>query len=240
MQIFFITDIQADTAHIGEEEAKHFRVLRKKIGDSIHFIDGKGTRYVGKLTKLSKRKGTLQIVEQKKQPPERSFHLHIAIAPTKNISRMEWFVEKATEIGVNEITPIICQQSERTRLRLDRLEKIAVSAMKQSLRTYLPKLNEARKLKDFLLDNQEETPNLVRYIAHCDDSKKANLWDNYRTATNVLILIGPEGDFSTEEIEMATQLGFQPVSLGTHRLRTETAGITACNILNLLNQKSEI
>ncbi len=240
MQIFFITNIQGDAAFVGEEEAKHFRVLRKQEGDTIHFIDGKGTRYVGEISSLAKKKASLKIVEQHKETRERSFHLHIAIAPTKNMSRLEWFVEKTTEIGIDEITPIICQQSERSKLRMDRLEKIAISAMKQSLRTYLPKLNEAQKLKDFLLENQDKTPNLSRYIAHCDESKKTNLWDNYRTARNVLILIGPEGDFSKEEIELAIQLGYAPVSLGTHRLRTETAGITACTILNLLNQKSEI
>ncbi|MEM9991021.1 MAG: RsmE family RNA methyltransferase, partial [Bacteroidota bacterium] len=177
-----------------------------------------------------------------KKPParERMFHLHIAIAPTKNMARMEWFVEKVTELGIDEITPIFCQQSERTKIRLDRLEKIAISAMKQSLRSYLPKINAPVKMNQLLSNYQSETARLNKYIAHCESTKKVNLWDTYRMGKDALILIGPEGDFSSQEIEQALSLNFKAISLGTHRLRTETAGITACNVINIVNQKGEI
>jgi 16S rRNA (uracil1498-N3)-methyltransferase len=161
-----------------------------------------------------------------------NFEVHIAIAPTKNIERMEWFLEKATEIGVTRVTPLLCRYSERKEIKHDRLEKVMVSAMKQSLKAYLPKLDELTKFNELI--NQPFSGQ--KFIAHCDDQHRDLLRNLVEPNRDYLILIGPEGDFSSEEIEMAMQAGFLPVSLGNSRLRTETAGVVACHTFNLLNQ----
>ena len=176
-----------------------------------------------------------ELLSQEKQEKTHNIYLHVAIAPTKNIERLEWMVEKCTEIGVDEITPLLCRFSERKNLRNDRLEKIILSAAKQSLTPYLPKLNE---LTDFasLMQQYGGNEKIDKFIAHCYKDEKRELKDALQKGRDVLILIGPEGDFSEQEVETAIQLGFQPVGLGRSRLRTETAGVVACHTAVLLNE----
>jgi 16S rRNA (uracil1498-N3)-methyltransferase len=158
--------------------------------------------------------------------------LHIAIAPTKSIERFEWFLEKATEIGIDEITPVLCENSERDKIKTDRLNKVLISAMKQSLKVHLPKLNQLIKLDNFIPDNF----NGEKYIAHCKTNHKNHLKNIYHKGTNCLVLIGPEGDFGDNEIKLFSENNYKQVSLGNSRLRTETAGIAACHIVNLINE----
>ena len=234
MNLFYTTDIQGDLAYLPEEEARHcVQVLRRKLGDTLHFVDGKGGFYEGEIIEAGKKNCCLRIQKQQMEYNKKAFRLHIAIAPTKNIARLEWFLEKATEIGIHEITPLICQRSERRRLRIDRLEKILLSAMKQSLKAYLPKLNDLTNFKDFMEGNFEETTQT--FMAHCDYEENSALHQNYQKGKDVIILIGPEGDFSTEEVAFAQAKGFEGILLGKDRLRTETAGMVACHTINFLN-----
>ncbi len=232
MQLFYSTKINGDTIELEEEETRHLKVLRKKEGDELVIVDGRGKRYAAILKSIDKKSSLLTI----KSLFEAKFpitQVDIAIAPTKNIARFEWFLEKATEIGISNIFPILCEHSERSRIRLDRLDKIIVSAMKQSNRLFLPSLYELNKFDTFLSGYQH---NGQKFIAHCEDQPKRQLSTNYQKHQDVLILIGPEGDFSTAEIEMAVSARFEPVSLGDYRLRTETAGIVACHTIQLLNE----
>ena len=191
MQLFYTTNIHNQLATLEAEEARHLQVLRKKVGDPIHLVDGKGSFHIAELLELRKKEAQLKILSSKPQPPS-PFSLHIAIAPTKNIARLEWFLEKATEIGIQEITPIYCEHSERKRIRLDRLEKIVLSAMKQSNRAYLPKLNEETTFKQFVAVQKEQT--ILKYIAHCEEEEKVELYNNYQVQKDVLVMIGPEGN----------------------------------------------
>jgi len=233
MQLFYTVNIDNQLATLEAEEARHLQVLRKKVGDQIHLVDGKGFFHLAEVVELNKKNAQLKIISSERQIPS-PFSLHIAIAPTKNIARLEWFLEKATEIGIQEITPIYCEHSERKRIRLDRLEKIILSAMKQSNRAYLPQLNEEATFKQFV-QMQKENQSL-KYIAHCEEEEKVKLYNNYQAGKDVLVLIGPEGDFSPSEIELAKNVGFVGVSLGKARLRTETAGMVACHTIQLINQ----
>ena len=234
MQLFYTENIENGFINLEAEEARHCaQVLRKQIGDSIQVIDGKGNWYEAVLEECSKKKCLARITSEKEENL-RDFKIHIAIAPTKNISRFEWFLEKATELGIDEITPLLCQRSERKVVRLDRLNKILVAAMKQSLKASLPQLNELTKFKDFVKNT--ETGNNQNFIAHCEESVKVPLTENYKAGKNVCILIGPEGDFSAEEINLALENGFKAVSLGESRLRTETAGLVACHTIHLMNE----
>jgi len=230
MQLFFTKNITENIATFEAEEARHLQVLRKKIGDQLHFVDGEGGMYLGEIIEVHKKSCLLKILEHQLSYNERKVKLLIAIAPTKNIARLEWFLEKATEIGIDEITPILCDRSERKRIRTDRLEKITMSAMKQSLKAYLPKLNELTDYQSFIKQNNDN----VKYIAYCNDGALSHLKKEYSSAENVTILIGPEGDFSPKEIKIALENGYQGISLGKSRLRTETAGIAACHIVNLM------
>ncbi len=235
MNLFYTTQIEGNLAILPMEEARHcVQVLRKKPGDRIHFIDGKGHLYIGNILEVSKKRCSVRIVDTEQLPTTPSVRIHIAIAPTKNISRMEWFLEKVTEIGISEITPIFCEHSERSRLRLDRLEKIILSATKQSLKAWLPKLNEPLKFKDFL-EKLSDEEGVQRCIAYCHDDERVALNKYCEEGKDVVIMIGPEGDFSPQEVLLAFENGFTGVSLGKSRLRTETAGIVACHTLNLLN-----
>lgn len=229
MQLFFTKNIQGNIATFEMEEARHIQVLRKKIGDQLRFVDGAGGMYLGEIIEVHKKQCMLRILEHNPSYNERKVKLHIAIAPTKNIARLEWFLEKATEIGIDEITPILCDRSERKRIRTDRLGKITMSAMKQSLKAYLPKLNELADYQDFIKQGNDD----VKYIAYCNDDALNHLKKEYSTAENVTILIGPEGDFSPKEVKLALENGYKGISLGESRLRTETAGIVACHIINL-------
>lgn len=228
MQLFYIEHPEKEIILNGEESKHAIKVLRKKEGDILNFTDGKGKIYTAKITTADIRKCRLQIINSEAKQKKHNYYLHIAIAPTKNIDRFEWFLEKATEIGVDEITPVICNRSERKVIKKERCQRILLSAIKQSLKSYLPKLNDAISLKDFLKLNTNE----VRYIAHCQDGDKQEL-KNMKQSKRTLILIGPEGDFSKEEIDLALAKNFKEVSLGTSRLRTETAGIIAVHTTNI-------
>ncbi len=234
MQLFFTQHIEGDFAYLPEDEARHcVQVLRKKEGQQIQFTDGKGGWYTGVIVETTKKSCVLSILSHQSTYNPPIVNTHIAIAPTKNMARMEWFVEKATEIGISSITPILCQQSERKKIRIDRLEKIALAAMKQSLKAYLPKIDSLVTFKEFVAQKQDID---VKYIAYCDYENNVHLQEKYQAGQNVLILIGPEGDFSTEEVEWAKKEGFIPIGLGKNRLRTETAGIAACHIIQLMNE----
>ncbi len=233
MFLFYSYRIEGPTAYFDEVETRHcIHVLRNQPGDSIEFTDGKGNWYKGSIEIIRKKEFTANILSDTFRKQDPSTHLHIAIAPTKNIDRFEWFLEKATEFGISAITPIICKNSERRKLRLDRLEKVLLSAMKQSLKVHLPKLNEPTSILDFLNDGETDATT-DRFIAHCRAEDLPHLWNNYNADNDVTLMIGPEGDFSIEEIEAAQQNGFTPISLGKSRLRTETAGIAAVHIINL-------
>jgi 16S rRNA (uracil1498-N3)-methyltransferase len=228
MQLFYLEHPEKEII-LSAEESKHAtKVLRKKEGDILNFTDGKGGFYKAEITLADSRKCRLEIVSSDQKEKQHNYHLHIAIAPTKNMDRYEWFLEKATEIGINEITPIICKHSERKVIKTERCNRILLSAMKQSLKFHLPKLNEAITLKDFLKQDFEGN----KYIAHCEDGYKIEL-STEKKVEKTTILIGPEGDFSPTEIEMALQNQFKAVSLGTSRLRTETAGIVAVHTINI-------
>jgi 16S rRNA (uracil1498-N3)-methyltransferase len=230
MQLFFIEKPESKIV-LSKEESKHAtKVLRKKEGDILNFTDGKGGFYKAEITVADTKKCRLQIISSKQKPKQHNYHLHIAIAPTKNMDRYEWFLEKATEIGIDEITPIICDHSERKVLKTERCNRILLAAMKQSLKFHLPKLNEAISLKEFLKQDLEGN----KYIAHCEDGNKTELRKEEK-ANKTTVLIGPEGDFSTSEIKIALQNQFKAVNLGTSRLRTETAGILAVHTINILN-----
>ena len=232
MHIFYTPDITSDQYLLDEQESKHAsKVLRLSVGDQILLIDGKGGKYNAEILENVGKRIRVSVVS-KTIEKERSVHyLHIAIAPTKNIERLEWFLEKATEIGVDEITPLLCRNSERKSIKDDRLERVVVAAMKQSIKPFMPKLNPLIKADDFIKQNHSGG----KYIAHCYDSDKLPL--KFATTQNIssIVMIGPEGDFSLEEVKLAEANGFQSVELGKERLRTETAGVVACHTVNLMN-----
>lgn len=233
MHLFFNPNISSDKLQLNEEESKHCtKVLRKKKGDIIKLCDGKGNLYDAEIITDDTRKCQLKIVKSISNFGKKHFSLHIAIAPTKNISRFEWFLEKATEIGIDQVTPIICDNSERKNINHSRLKKIIISAIKQSIKAYLPKLNDLTPFDEFVSKNFH----YEKFIAYLDDDVNDNLKDIYKIGHNALVLIGPEGDFSKEEIKLARENGYNPISLGKSRLRTETAGLVACHTVNLLNE----
>jgi 16S rRNA (uracil1498-N3)-methyltransferase len=234
MQLFYNPDIQpADTTFaFDKEESKHIvKVLRKKEGDKIQITNGKGYLFTSEITFASEKKCEVTIIEQHHFEPM-PYYLHLAVAPTKMNDRYEWFLEKATEIGIHEITPIICEHSERTVFKADRFEKILQSAMKQSLQYYMPKLNEPVAYNTFV--NAQHKGQL--FIAHCEETDKKLLKNEIKSKERITILIGPEGDFSTKEIQLALQKGYAPVSLGNTRLRTETAAVVAAHSVAFVNE----
>ncbi|WP_075558397.1 16S rRNA (uracil(1498)-N(3))-methyltransferase [Parabacteroides timonensis] len=232
MQIFYTPDI-AVNPELPEEEAGHcIRVLRLTEGDEILLTDGKGSFYKAAISRAHHKHCEVSILESRKQPALWNFRLHIAVAPTKNMDRMEWFAEKATEIGIDFITCLNCRFSERREIKPARLEKILVSAMKQSQKATLPQLAGMTDFKAFVSQPFDGR----KFIAHCEDGDKTLLKHTYHPGENALVLIGPEGDFSPEEIELALQQGFEPISLGESRLRTETAALVACHTIHVLNQ----
>lgn len=233
MQLFYVPIISGTEIILDETESKHaIRVLRLNVGNQVQIIDGKGGFYEAEISDANQKKCRLSIVNSTLEFGKKDFHLHIAIAPTKNIDRFEWFLEKATEIGIDEISPLLTSHSERKTVNQERLEKILVSAMKQSLKAYLPKMNNMTTFKELIINNKTEN----KYIAYCDEIQKKHLKNVEIKAKDTLILIGPEGDFSPDEIQFALENGFKVVSLGNARLRTETAGIVACHIVNLANE----
>lgn len=235
MQLFYNSDIQTNTTQITFDkiESKHIvRVLRKKEGDILKITNGKGFLFDAKITIASDKKCIAKIISHEQKSKPWDYYLHIAIAPTKLNDRMEWFLEKATEIGIDEITPIICQNSERRVVKLERFEKIIQAAMKQSLKFTLPKLNAPIKFNEFINQNFDGKV----CIAHCEENEKKLLSEVVNSSEKTTILIGPEGDFSSQEIEKALAKNHIPISLGESRLRTETAGLVAVNIISFINQ----
>jgi 16S rRNA (uracil1498-N3)-methyltransferase len=232
MYIFYTPDISGKTYTLDETESNHcIRVLRLQKGDEITLVDGCGGFFTSEIDDPNPKRCIVKIIRSQQQFGLRNFQVHVAIAPTKNIERMEWFLEKATEIGISRVTPLLCRYSERKDIKHERLEKVMISAMKQSLKAYLPKLDKLTKFSDFIRLPYEGQ----KFIAHCEEQYREFLKNLVTPNQNYLILIGPEGDFSTEEIALAIEAGFQPVSLGDSRLRTETAGLVACHTFNLLN-----
>lgn len=234
MQLFYNPAISEDTKEFtfDREESKHIiKVLRKKDGDILFVTNGLGFLFECSIVLAIETKCTVAIMRfNKSERP--NFYLHLAVAPTKMNDRFEWFLEKATEIGISEITPIICEHSERKHIKTERFEKIVVAAMKQSNQNYLPKLNEPVLFKDFM--NNSFSGQL--FIAHCEETEKKLLKDALQPQTDVTLLIGPEGDFSAKEIQMATENKYIAVSLGNTRLRTETAAIVACHSVVFVNE----
>lgn len=235
MQLFYTPNItQTQISFVfDKEESKHIiKVLRKKEGDILNVTNGFGYLFNCEVIIASDSKCTVKINSFEKQEISKN-HLHLAVAPTKMNDRYEWFLEKATEIGIQEITPIICEHSERKVIKTERYQKILESAMKQSLHFYIPKLNEPIPFKDFIKKEFEGQ----KFIAHCEETNKKSLKNELKTNENVLILIGPEGDFSVKEIQLADDNKFIPVSLGSTRLRTETAAIVACHSVAYKNEE---
>lgn len=233
MHVFYTPDINSNNYTLNEEESKHCsKVLRLGVGDVVHLIDGRGGLYKAQINEANKKHVQLLVIEHQQEYGKRNHHLHIAIAPTKNIDRLEWFLEKATEIGIDEITPIICDRSERKIIREERLEKVVTSAVKQSLTAYHPQLNKAISFADFITKSKETE----KFIAHCMDGAKPYINQIVNIHQSYLILIGPEGDFTPAELNVALQNGYKPVTLGNTRLRTETAALAACFEVNFINR----
>lgn len=233
MQLFHSPDITENTSQFTfeREESKHIvKVLRKNIGDTLHITNGKGWLFTAEISVPNINKCTATIVSKLLQP-KRNYNLHLAVAPTKMNDRYEWFLEKATEIGIDSITPIICDHSERKFIKAERFERILQSAMKQSLSCYLPKLNSAIAFQDYIKQDFETDI----YIAHCEETDRKSLKQQLKPNTDITILIGPEGDFSVKEIAKALENNFIPVTLGETRLRTETAAIVACHSVTFVN-----
>ena len=237
MHLFYIENTQLinlESGHIilQDEEAKHAsKVLRLKNEDKVQATDGLGNWFECTIIDIQKRQCILHIDEHIKDKGKRNYKIHIAVAPTKNIKRFEWFLEKATEMGIDEITPIITKHSERKVLKQERSNTIITSAMKQSLKAYHPILNEAVPFSKFIKTIKEEE----RYIAHLIDENQQDLKHDYKKGKDVCILIGPEGDFNKSEVELAQANGFKAVKMGIERLRTETAAMVACNTIHFIN-----
>lgn len=233
MHVFYTPDIASDLYTLNEEESKHCsKVLRLNLGDTIHLIDGKGGLYEAEINGMSKKNVQLKVISKQLEFGKRNHHLHIAIAPTKNIDRLEWFLEKATEIGIDEITPLICDRSERKVVKEERLEKVITSAVKQSLTAYHPQLNPTISFAELM----KQKTDAVKMIAHCMEGEKPFVQKVIVPHQSYLILIGPEGDFTPAELDAALQNGYKPVTLGTTRLRTETAALAACFEVNYINR----
>lgn len=234
MQIYYAPDINGDTYVFDEKESKHIvRVLRMAKGTSVRLIDGRGNLYEGIISNPDLKQCTVEIKNVIYDFENRDYTLHIAISPLKNPERFEWFVEKSVEIGIDEITPVICRNTEKPGIKKERTENLIIAAMKQSLKAKRPLLNEPCFFDDFVRKN---IPGIL-LIAHCNESfKRSKISDVCSKKDNITILIGPEGDFSNEEIQKAIELKYISVHLGQSRLRTETAGVAACHSINFINQ----
>ena len=234
MQLFYNININETTENFSfdKEESKHIiKVLRKKDTDILYVTNGLGLLFKTEITLASDSKCTVKIISFEKSAPSK-YHLHLAVAPTKMNDRFEWFLEKATEIGIHEITPIICDRSERKIINNERFDKIILTAMKQCNQLYLPKLNSAITFKEFVKLKNEG----LQLVAHCEETDKKTLKSVLVPNENITMLIGPEGDFSEKEIEAALENNYIPVSLGNTRLRTETAAIVACHSVVFINE----
>lgn len=234
MWLFYKEDIALNQiTALSKEEALHCtKVLRLKEGDTIFLTNGKGSLFEGTISSCHKDECLVALTSEQTDYQKRDYYIHIAIAPTKNPSRMEWFIEKAVEMGVDEITPLICQHSQRTSIKTERWEKIAIAAAKQSLKCYLPKINEETAFDSLVTKTKEQE----LYIAYCaQDIQYTTLKKSYTKGQSIIILIGPEGDFAKEEIALAMENKFKPLTFGSERLRTETAAIYAVASIHFLN-----
>ncbi|MBI3521090.1 MAG: 16S rRNA (uracil(1498)-N(3))-methyltransferase [Bacteroidetes bacterium] len=228
----FFGIIQNNAAILNEDESLHcVKVLRHKVGDIIQVIDGMGTRAIGKIEAAHAKQCAVSLLEKEVVKHTRNYELHIAIAPTKNIERIEWFVEKAVEMGIDEISFIKCKNSERTVIKDDRLKKVAEAAVKQSQQAYIPKINSLIEFKEFIKNNTDD----VKLIAHCEKESKQHIKQYITSHKSFTVLIGPEGDFTKDEITLALSSAYLPVALGESRLRTETAGLFACGAFAAIN-----
>lgn len=235
MQLFYNSHINLTTKQFTFDkiESRHIvKVLRKTEGDTLFITNGNGVLFTAKIILANDKRCQIQIISGKAKKKLWDYYLHIAIAPTKNNDRFEWFLEKATEIGIDEITPIICKHSERKIIKKERLEKVIVSAMKQSLKYQLPKLNNAVSFSDFIKQQLDGS----LFIAHCEETDRKLFKNKLKTHQKIILLIGPEGDFSTQEIEIALKNNFIPITLGESRLRTETAGVVAVQSVAFFNE----
>jgi len=233
MQLFYTNNVSEGTAAFSREESGHcLRVLRMHRGDTVHFTDGAGNIYEGIITEDDPLNMKASVTGVKKDAGKRLYRLHVAISPLKNDDRLEWFMEKAVELGIDEITPLICSRTEKKRIRKERLEGLILSAMKQSVKAFLPRLNEPLQFTEFIEKEHYET----LLIACCDTQQKRKAINTAAgRGEDVLIMIGPEGDFTPEEVTLAIKSGFTPVHIGPSRLRTETAGVAACCSVYLTN-----
>jgi 16S rRNA (uracil1498-N3)-methyltransferase len=233
MHQFHCTSLLDDRVFLPEEEAHHATsVLRLAAGQRIVLLDGHGTRAVGEILEVGKRGCSVHILQRSQHAPERNARIHLAVGPTKQMDRFEWFVEKAVEIGIDRITPLLTERTERDRIRIDRLERVAVSAMKQSQRAWLPKIDALTPLKSLLAAELPEQ----RYFGRCE-GERSSLVSSYRPEDDVLMVIGPEGDLSPREAEDLVHRGFKSVTLGEARLRTETAALAVCTWFSLAQQR---
>lgn len=235
MQLFYNPTITRNTLQVtfDKTESRHIiRVLRKKEGDFVFITNGLGLLFTAKVTLANDKKCLVEVIKIENKPTERNYYLHIAIAPTKLNDRFEWFLEKATEIGIDEITPIICEHSERKVVKTERMEKIIHAAAKQSLKFYFPKINKPTTFKKFITIPFDGK----KLIAHCEKTEKSSLKSTLKKQDKTLILIGPEGDFSPNEIQQSLEHNYIPVSLGKSRLRTETAGVVAVHSVAFFNE----
>lgn len=235
MQLFYDHEITPPTHILGEEESRHcIRVLRLGVGDHIHITDGRGNLHRCRITTADFRRCQVEVVETKAEFEKMPYQLTMAVAPTKNIDRFEWFLEKATEVGISEIIPLETAHSERRSIKTEREEKVIVAACKQSLKAYVPVLHPMMRFKEVIRMPFEGR----KFIAHCDSAVgdgKIFLPDAISAGENILILIGPEGDFSPEEIKFAVENGYQEITLGTQRLRTESAAVVATVMVATIN-----
>jgi len=233
MQLFYTNNVSEGAAAFSREESGHcIRVLRMHRGDAVHFTDGTGTMYEGVITEDDPLEMKVSVTGVTKDAGKRQYRLHVAISPLKNDDRLEWFIEKAVEFGIDEITPLICSRTEKKRIRKERLEGLILSAMKQSVKAFLPRLHEPVGFTEFINDDYAGK----RLIACCDTrQERMAITEAAGRSEDVLILIGPEGDFTPEEVALAIKSGFMPVHIGPSRLRTETAGVAACCSIYLAN-----
>jgi 16S rRNA (uracil1498-N3)-methyltransferase len=230
MQLFYFKNVTPEDTvlQLNKEQARHMtKALRKKVGDLVHFTDGIGNLYTGVISLVTSNKCCIDIAFEK-AVPRPSQNLHIAIAPTKMNDRMEWFLEKATEIGISKITPLLCDHSERKKINIERFDKILISAIQQSNQFHIPKIEELTSFSDFIKTNITG----VKCIAHCENTDKKSLAQMIDKSQDLTIIIGPEGDLSSREIAASLKYGFTPTSLGNKRLRTETAGVYAATLFN--------
>jgi 16S rRNA (uracil1498-N3)-methyltransferase len=233
MQIFYSANVSDGKALFSRDESGHcLKVLRMRLGESLNFTDGKGTLYEGVISDDDPSGMTVTVTSAFNHYGRRSYRIHIAISPLKNEDRLEWFIEKAVETGIDEITPLLCNRTEKKKIRKERLEGLILSAMKQSVKCYLPQLNEPVTFNEFI----NATYNGRRLIASCDpDIVRTGITSSFCRGEEVTILVGPEGDFTSDELTRAIKAGFVPIHIGTSRFRTETAGVAACCSVYLAN-----